>query len=92
MNTILISYDLWGPENSASYKALIDRIELFPDWCKPLESFWLVKTSLSHESVKDALKPLLDKNDKLVTINITGDATACSGLGEKVSKRIIDNI
>ena len=61
----IISYDLGQPETSNSYKQLIDRIKAFPDYTKPLESLWIVKSDLSCSEVRDALTPYLDSNDKL---------------------------
>ena len=79
-NTILISYDLGGPETSASYKRLIKAIEAAGILAKPLESFWLVKTPDSAVGVRDVLRQYLDANDKLLVINVTGDETAWVGL------------
>lgn len=71
-HTLLISYDLGGPETSDSYKKLIEKIKALGTWAKPLESFWFVKTSDSASSVRDSLKPAMDSNDKLLVLDVTG--------------------
>ena len=42
--------------------------------------------------MKDKLKSLLDKNDKLLTIDIAGDVAGCSGLSDNIAQRIINKI
>lgn len=88
MNTILISYDLIDHESSQTYKTLIEQIEKYPDWCKPLESFWLVKTSSSASEVRDALKAFIDSDDKLFVADVTGDGWASKGLAQKINEWI----
>lgn len=92
MNTILISYDLNGHENSAAYEALINRIKEYSKWAKPLESFWLVKTSSSASEVRDTLKPYIDEDDELLTINVTGDGWASKGLTERINNWLKTNM
>lgn len=76
MNTLLISYDLGGPETSGSYKDLISKIKSYPDYVKALESFWFVKTPLTASEVRDQLNPYLDANDQLFVFNVTNSAWA----------------
>lgn len=71
MNRLLISYDLWWPETSSDYKELIDKIKSYWDYKKWLESFRFIKTNKLPPAVRDELSPLLDKNDKLIVIDIT---------------------
>lgn len=74
MNTLLISYDLGGPETSDSYKKLIDAIKnLGNNNCHPLESFWLVKTTCTAEDALNYLKGFIDANDLILVINVTSD-------------------
>lgn len=74
--TILISYDLKWPESSKDYEVISNRIKQNFDYIKPLESFWLVKTSFNECEIRDKIKGFLDFNDKLITINITWDGRA----------------
>lgn len=85
MNSILISYDLNGLETSEAYKKLIARIKEYPNWVKPLESFWIVKTKTSASAVRDTLLPLIDNNDELLTINVTARDWASYGLPTQVT-------
>lgn len=92
MNSILISYDLNGHESSSDYKKLIDRIKTYPNWCKPLESFWIVKTESGAAGVRDMLKQLIDSDDELLTINVTGNAWASYGLPSKITDWLRENL
>lgn len=85
MNKLLISYDLWWPETSSDYKELIDKIKSYWDYKKWLESFRFIKTKKSSADVRDELKPLLDKNDKLIVINITNSWWASCRLPSDVT-------
>lgn len=92
MNTILISYDLQGPETSVDYKKLIDRLKEFSKWCKPLKSFWLVRTEKTAPQVLDVLIPLLDNNDKIFAVDVTHDDWSSYGLSEKTNEWFNDNL
>jgi len=85
MNTILISYDLNGYESSQSYTNLINAIKKYSSWAKPLESFWLVKTNQTTEEVREALKPYLDANDEIMTVNVTGCAWSTHGVPKNIT-------
>ena len=92
MNTILISYDLIDHETSDAYKVFIERIKKYPDWVRPLESFWLVKTKTSAAEVRDTLKTLIDDNDKLLAIDVTGRDWASYGLPAKATDWLKTNM
>ena len=92
MNTILISYDLNGHEDSESYKKLIEKIKEYPKWAKPLESFFLVKTDSSSSEVRDNLTPYIDSNDELLTINVTDRGWASRGISSKITDWLKTNM
>lgn len=73
MNTLLVSYDLWWPETSKDYETLIKQIKSYSDYKKALESFRFIKTIKNSADVRDELKRYVDKNDKLLVINVTWD-------------------
>lgn len=85
LSTFLISYDLGGPETSAHYQSLIKAIQAMGAWAKPLESFWLIKTSNSASVVRTSLQGHLDSNDKLLVIDVTGANWSSYGLLKEVS-------
>jgi len=67
MNTLIISYDL--PKDGQKYYELSQKIKsLGPQWCHPLESFWIVQSFYSVDAAKNILMPALDFNDKLIII------------------------
>lgn len=92
MNSILISYDLNGHEDSQAYQKLFERIKKYPKWAKPLESFWIVKTQSSVAEVRDELMTLIDKNDELLTIDVTSRGWASYGLSTKVTDWLKENM
>lgn len=78
MRTHLISYDLVAP--GRNYETLYDFLKSFGTRAKPLESLYLVRTSLSAKEVRDKIKSYIDTNDKVLVIDVTGDASAWKGL------------
>lgn len=81
MNTLLITYDLRGVETSADYK----RVEKYmgSNCIKPLYTVWLLRTGKIAEKVRDELKAIMDENDRLFVIDVTGDASAWSNFALK---------
>ena len=90
MNTYLVGYDLMKP--GQDYSDLLDKLKSFGIWWHQLDSTWLVRTDLSAVSVRDELRKLMDINDKLLVINVSGDSAAWTGFNEAGSKWIKDNL
>lgn len=91
MNTILIGYDL--NRQGQRYGELIEKIkELGSTWWHCLDSTWIVKTPLDQVQVRDALLPLMDSNDEVLVVNITGDAAAWAGLNQECSEWLRTNL
>lgn len=65
MSVKIISYDLGQPETSEDYKELIKFIKGLGETCKPLESFWFVKTTKTCKYIRDEAKQYLDSNDRI---------------------------
>lgn len=59
-----ISYDLNKP--GQVYDELYETIEGLGDCIHPLDSTWLVSTSLSAEDIRDRLITVVDKTDALL--------------------------
>ena len=90
MNTLLVSYDLIAP--SRNYEPLREFLESHSSWAKPVQSLYLVKSSKSAKLLRNDLTSFLDTNDKIIVINVTSDGAACTGLGEKGSDWIKNNL
>lgn len=73
MKTYLISYDLINPETLPEYIRLFNTIKSATFWAKPLESVWLVKTTLSSVQIRDELVKVIDANDKIMIIEVTNN-------------------
>ncbi|MBI3881485.1 MAG: CRISPR-associated protein Cas2 [Verrucomicrobia bacterium] len=70
MNKILVSYDLKAPHRD--YSKLITALKTFELWARPLESTWLLVTSQNTTQVRDSLMALVDENDKILVVELTG--------------------
>lgn len=72
--TYLVSYDLNKP--GKNYNDLYDAIKASSTgkWCKPLESVYIIESSLSALSVYNKLTPCLDRNDRILVIEVKGQS------------------
>ena len=62
-----IHYDLLSP--GQNYEKLIAAINrMWPDWAKPLESCFIVASTMNAAQIRDSLTPYLDTNDKLLVL------------------------
>jgi hypothetical protein len=68
MAIILVTYDLMKP--GKDYKSVHDYMKTF-NWCKGLESVWLLDTTISPSAIRDKLVSLIDENDKVFVVRIT---------------------
>lgn len=64
-----MSYDLRKP--GRDYSSLHSHLKEYKGWAKPLESVWLIKSSLSCLQVGESIYSHLDGNDKLLVIDVT---------------------
>lgn len=73
MTAYTISYDLHRP--GRDYTQLHNAIKsLGTHWAKPLESYWIVVTSMTSSSnVVDKLLPYMDTNDSLFVTKLGAD-------------------
>lgn len=71
--TLLIAYDL---SQSAACRAQIAELlmTIGEAWARPLDTVWMVRTSLSAEAVEARLAPLLGTDDGLMVQEARGDA------------------
>lgn len=90
MNTLLIGYDL--NKVGQNYENLIAQIKAMGAWWHHLDSTWLVKTSETHTSARDRLRPHIDRNDELLVIDVTGDAAAWYGFTDKGGRWLHENL
>jgi hypothetical protein len=82
MNTILISYDLRAP--GKDYHELHDHLKSYP-WGRPLESVWIINTTLTAGQVRDAARNYVDQNDKIFAVDITGHEWASLNIPDEVA-------
>jgi CRISPR/Cas system-associated endoribonuclease Cas2 len=88
----LITYDLNSPRGRNSYSNIAAAIRRASDgnWCKPLESTWLIESTLTYTQIRDRLLPYVDSDDHLLVVNMT--QAAWHGLATKDSSWVRTNL
>jgi len=72
MSAIMVSYDLNSP--GQKYEKLYEKLRAFGTYAKVVNSTWIVSGyGLTPQSVYDTLRPILDDNDHIFTVDITND-------------------
>lgn len=69
MRTLIISYDL--NKSGQDYTSLFEEIKKMAyndTWCRPLRSFWLIRTELTPTQCMDKLKSKADTNDEFFVL------------------------
>ena len=69
---ISISYDL--NKAGQNYTDLYDVIKTAPGYIKAMDSYWFICTTESVKIWSDRLQKVMDKNDYLFVVDITGQA------------------
>ena len=67
----MISYDLNKP--GQNYEDLYQKIKDASTgvWCHPMDSTWLIQSTVSAESVYNTIKPAIDASDSILIAQIT---------------------
>ena len=87
---MLVGYDL--NKSGQNYDDLIEKIKSYGVWWHCLDSTWLIKTTKSPVAVRDELKALVDGNDELLVMDVTGNSAAWAGFGTDCSQWLKDNL
>ncbi len=82
MNIHLVSYDLRAP--GRNYQNLHDYLDSFPSWAKPLESVWLIETTLTAAQLRDGAVKHIDTNDQIFVVEVTKQPAAWKNLATNV--------
>lgn len=82
MKLYSIDYDLRQP--GRDYSTLYAAIKSYGNWCRALESHWIVATTTSAAAIRDHLSRYMDANDRLLVTRLSGEA-AWMGLSDEVS-------
>ena len=89
MTSYLVTYDLSAP--GQKYDDLSEHLKSYGTYSHALESAWLIVSSKSAKEIRDAAGKVLDSNDKLLVVELTGVA-AWRGLREATSDWIHKNL
>lgn len=90
MSVHLVSYDLRTP--GKDYTRLHDHLKSYGTWAKPLESFWLIKTDLSAQELRDKVVGYMDANDKVFVVSVGAREAAWKNLPQDVVSWIQKNL
>jgi len=90
MHTYLVSYDLIQP--GRDYTTLYANLKSYGTWAKPLESVWLIKSSLGVEQLRNSIQAYMDANDKIFVVEVTGKAAAWRNLSVEISTWIKNSL
>lgn len=71
MKTLLITYDLITP--GQKYAKLSEYLKSHDRWAHALDSTWFVITDKSPAQIRDEILTLIDGNDRLIVLDVTGD-------------------
>lgn len=77
MASYLVTYE--QRNRAHNYEALIQTLESFPEWSRPLESVWIVVCNLTPSALREKLTNALDPNDPILIVK-TGKLNAWQGL------------
>ncbi len=67
-----ISYDL--NKAGQNYSDLYDTIKTAPGYIRAMDSYWFIYTSESVNTWSDRLRQVIDKNDNIFIVDITGQS------------------
>jgi CRISPR/Cas system-associated endoribonuclease Cas2 len=68
MSVFLITYDLKSP--GQNYQSVYDYLKKY-NYCKGLESVWLIDTTKTATQIRDDLMKITDTNDEIFVVKIT---------------------
>lgn len=74
MNTLLVTYQL--SDYKTLYPIISQKIKEYPNWAKPFNRVWLIKTNQTASDVRSELSSLIPGNSKLLVVNISGRSWA----------------
>lgn len=88
MKTYFIGYDLKNP--GQNYTDLIEAIKKLGPYWHCLDSTWLIKSNSTAIEIRDYLINHIDKNDKILVAQISGDG-AWEGFNNECSQWLKNN-
>jgi hypothetical protein len=89
IKSYLIGYDL--NKSGQEYETLIEEIKKLGTWWHCLDSTWIIKANSSTSIVRDHLKKIIDNNDELLVVCLTGEG-AWTGFSDECSNWLKNNL
>lgn len=85
----IITYDLSSP--GQKYEELLKKIKSYPKWARLGGSSYVVITPQNPAQIRDFLRTVLDRNDKLF-VGLLKAPAAWYNLGDEVSQWLNNNL
>ena len=82
MSTLLVGYDKRQGED---YSPIENALKQYGAWWHNLDSTWLINTPMTVVQLRDSLTPYMNQADKLLVLDVTGDAAAWRGFDAEAS-------
>lgn len=87
MSTLLVGYDL---NKVKDYEPLWEYLKSHSNWWHHLDSTWIIVTSKTPVQVRDDINRLIDRDDEVLVVDITGKSAAWTGFPERGSQWLRD--
>jgi hypothetical protein len=88
-NNLFISYDLMNP--GQNYEKVAAAIRSLGTASKLLFSLWYVKSTYTAEQARDAVAAAVDRNDKVLVIDVTNSRATSRNVDAAAWKVVLDN-
>ena len=85
-----VNYDL--NKTGQNYAELITYLESFGTWARPVQSSFLVKTTLTAAQLGNGIKSHVDANDVVMVMTVTGADWATQGVPTEVVTWLRNNL
>jgi len=90
MGVFLVGYDL--NKQPESYAELTAKLKSFGTWWHGLDSTWFIRAERTAAQLRDELMTLVDRDDELVVMDVTGDSWGSYGLSKELSDWLVKNV
>jgi len=90
MKSYLIVYRLGFPE--VSYPKLIAYLKTAPQWARPFDCAWLIKTTTGVAEIRGGIRDRMNRNDRVLVIEVTSNNWATFLISKEVTDWMKNNL
>ncbi|NRD26342.1 hypothetical protein [Frigoribacterium sp. VKM Ac-2836] len=85
-----VNYDL--NTTGQKYEALITYLKSHRSWARPAKSSYFVDTDLTAKQLRDGISEIVDSNDAVAVVTVTGQSWATHGVSKEVNDWIRNHL